>query len=116
MKGKGRDGRNSATVQGWSHRSRSVREGGWEGQEKRCVVVWGAPRQEGQEKRCVVVWGAPWQEGQRTCEWERKGREELHHGIVTVPQVPHRQGSGVGGTGEDVCRGVGCTTAGGTEV
>ena len=47
VKGKGRDGRNSATAQGRSHRSRTVREVGWEGQEKRCAVVWGAPRQEG---------------------------------------------------------------------
>ena len=44
---------------GRSHRSRTVREVGWEGQEKMCAVVWGAPRQE----------------GQRECEGERKERE-----------------------------------------
>ena len=85
MKGKGRDGRNSTTAQGWSHRSRTVREVGWEGQEKMCAVA-----------------------GQRECEGERKGREELRHGAGTVPQVPHRQGSGMGGTGKDVCCGVRC--------
>ena len=36
-----------------------------------------------------MVWGAPRQEGQRECEGERKGWEELRHGAVTVPQVPH---------------------------
>ena len=61
-----------------------------------------------------MVWGAPRQEGQKEYEGERKGWEELRHGAGTVPQVPHRQGSGMGGTGEDVCCGVGCTTAGGT--
>ena len=30
-------------------------------------------------------------------------------------QVPHRQGSGLGGTGEDVSRGVGCTSAEGAD-
>ena len=99
MKGKGKDGRNSAMAQGRSHRSRTVREVGWEGQEKMCAVVWGAKRQE----------------GQRGCEGERKGWEELRHGAGMVPLVPHRQGSGMGGTGEDVCRGVGCSAAGGTE-
>ena len=64
---------------------------------------------------CAVVWGAPRQEGQRECEGERKGREELRHGAGTVPQVPHRQGSGMGGTGKDVCCGVGCQTAGGAK-
>ena len=48
------------------------------------------------------------------CEGERKGREELHHGAGMVPQVPHRQGSGMGGTGKEVSHGVGCTAAGGT--
>ena len=57
-----------------------------------------------------MVWGAPRQEGEREFEGERKGREELHHDAGTVPQVPHRQGTGMGGTGEDVSRGVGCTT------
>ena len=42
MNGKGRDGSNSATAQGWFHRFHTVREVGWEGQEKRCAVVWGA--------------------------------------------------------------------------
>ena len=32
----------------------------------------------------------------------------------TVPQVPHRQGIGLGGTEEDVSRGMGCTAAGRT--
>ena len=63
----------------------------------------------------AVVWGALRQKALIECEGERKGREELRHGAGTVPQVPHRQGSGMGGTGEYVCRGVGCTTAGGTE-
>ena len=49
------------------------------------------------------------------CEGERKGREELRHGAVLVPQVPRRQGSGMGGTGKDVSHGVGCTTTSGTE-
>ena len=61
------------------------------------------------------MWGAPRQEGQRECEGERKGREELPHGIETVPQVPHLQGTGMGGTGEDVSCGVGCTAAGRTD-
>ena len=55
--------------------------------------------------------GGTWERPE--CEGKRKGREKLRHGAGTVPQVPHRQGSGVGGTGEEVCRGVGCTTAGG---
>ena len=63
---------------------------------------------------CAVVWGVTRQEGQRECEEVRKGREELRHGAGTVPQVPHHQGSGLGRT-EDVCCGVRCTTAGGTE-
>ena len=41
-------GRNSATAQGRSHRSRTVRFVGWEGHEKRWAVVCGAPRHEGQ--------------------------------------------------------------------
>ena len=57
MGGRGRDGSNegrgrvgscSATVQGRSHRSRTVREVGWEGHSKICAVVWGAPRHDGQ--------------------------------------------------------------------
>ena len=32
----------------------------------------------------------------------------------TVPQVLHRQGIGMGGTEEDVSRGMGCTAAGRT--
>ena len=55
------------------------------------------------------------QEGQRECEGEWDGREELRHGAGTVPQLPLRQGSGMGGTGEDVSCGVGCTAAGGAE-
>ena len=31
-----------------SHRSRSVREVGWEGQEKMWEVVWGEPLEDGQ--------------------------------------------------------------------
>ena len=54
-----------------------------------------------------MVWGVPRKEGQRECEEVRKGREELRHGAGTVPQVPHRQGSGMGGTGKDVGGGVG---------
>ena len=30
-------------------------------------------------------------------------------------QVPHRQGSGMGGIREDACRGVGCTSAEGAD-
>ena len=60
------------------------------------------------------MWGAPRQEGQMEYEGEWDGKEELHHGAGMVPQVPHRQGSGMGGTGKDVSRGVGGTTAGGT--
>ena len=41
---KGREERKSATEQGRSHRSRTVREVGWEGQEKMCAVVGGVPR------------------------------------------------------------------------
>ena len=74
LNGKGRDGRNSATAQGRSHRSRTVREVGWEGQEKMWDVVWGALRQEGQRKH----------------KGEMKSWEELRHGAGTVPQVPHR--------------------------
>ena len=44
---------------------------------------------------------------------EGTGGTPPRRGAGTVSQVPHRQGSGMGGTGEDVCRGVGCTTAGG---
>ena len=40
--------RNSATERGRSHRSRAVREVGWEGQLKRWTVVCGAPRHQGQ--------------------------------------------------------------------
>ena len=55
--------------------------------------------------------GGTWERPE--CEGKRKGREKLRHGVMTVPQVPHHQGSGMGVTGEEVCRGVGCTTAGG---
>ena len=71
---------------------------------------------KGQQKVEILI-GQPksQQEGQRECEGERKGWEELRHGAGTVPQVPHRQGTGMGGTGEDLSRGVGCTMAGGAE-
>ena len=39
IEGRPRDGRSSATAQGRSHRSRTVREVGCEGHEKRWVVV-----------------------------------------------------------------------------
>ena len=45
---KGREERKLATEQGRSHRSRGVREVGWEGQENIWEVVWGEPLQEGQ--------------------------------------------------------------------
>ena len=61
------------------------------------------------------MWGALRQKALMECEGERKGREELRHGAVLVPQVPRRQGSGMGGTGKDVSHGVGCTTTSGTE-
>ena len=38
MKVKGRDGRNSATAQGWSHRSHTVKE--WDGRDRRRCVPW----------------------------------------------------------------------------
>ena len=72
--------------------------GKWDGRDRRRCELW-----------CGV------QEGQREYEVGRKGREELPHGIETVPQVPHLQGTGMGGTGEDVSCGVGCTAAGGAE-
>ena len=52
----------------------------------------------------------------RNSKGERKGGEELRNGTGPVPQVPHREGSRVGGAVEEVCRGVRGTTAGGTEV
>ena len=48
VRGRPRDGRSSATAQGRSHRSRTVREVGREGHEKRWVVVWGDARHKGQ--------------------------------------------------------------------
>merc|ERR1719431_1937513 len=66
--------------------------------------------------------GAPWcglHHGRRSrgsVNRRGNGREELRHGERTVPQVPLRQVSGMGGTGEEVRRGVVCTTAGGAEV
>ena len=62
-----------------------------------------------------MVWGDPLQEGQRGQREEGKRGKEVCHGAGPVPQVPHRQGSGVGGTGEDVGGGVGGSSAGGTE-
>ena len=52
---KGRVDRKAATEQGRSHRSRSVREVGWEGQEKMWEVVWGDPLQEGQRSSGALL-------------------------------------------------------------
>ena len=51
---KGRKERKTATEQGRSHRSRTVREVGWEGQEKMWEVVWGEPLQDGQRGSGVL--------------------------------------------------------------
>ena len=56
-----------------------------------------------------VPGGGTWE--WREHEGERMGREELRHGAGTVPQVPHRKGSWVGGALKEMCRGVGRTTA-----
>ena len=52
----------------------------------------------------------------RNSKGERKGGEEFRNGAGPVPQVPHRKGSGMGRAGEEMCRGVGSTTAGRAEV
>ena len=51
---KGRKERKTATEQSRSHRSRTVREVGWEGQEKMWEVVWGEPLQDGQRGSGVL--------------------------------------------------------------
>ena len=75
---KGREERKTATEQGWSHRSRTVREVELEGQEKMWEVVWGD--REVREKR-------------------KRGKEDCD-GAGPVPLVPHRPRSGLGGTAD----------------
>ena len=62
-------------------------------------------------RRRLRGWAGQW--GQRK---ERKGGNEVCNGTGPVPQVPLRQGSRVGGAGEDMGGVMGGSSAGGAEV
>ena len=74
---KGRLEKNSATKPGRRHRSRTVREVGWEGQEKTWDVVCGAELQEGQlglSARPILSLYERREEQRPERSWERRVR------------------------------------------